>query len=184
VADYGQLDLRVLAHTSGCPDLIGALKSGIDLHSHTAAQMYPHIQDAIDKGEVSLEGDYSQRLVKDVYPSERRSAKAVNFGIAYGLTSYGLAKQLSCQEREAQDMIDKWYEAYPKVKQWQSEVIEEAERSVVRVHTYRGRPRHILGLLKRPRVGHELVRRQVPEIGRPQFANSKRQLYSKDKSFW
>jgi len=165
IADYGQLDLRVLAHTSECPALIGALHAGIDLHSHTAAQMYPHIQKAIDSGEVSLEGGDDRPCVKDAYPSERRSAKAVNFGIAYGLTDYGLSQQLDCPKDQAKDMIDKWYDAYPKVKEWQGKVVEDAETGLLRVYTYRGRPRHLIDLVKgkkrgKARYGKTLFRKQ------------------------
>eukprot|EP00435_Cladocopium_sp_Y103_P068638 s438_g31.t3 len=113
IADYGQLDLRVLAHTAVCPDLIRALSTGTDLHSHTAAQMYPHLQKAIDAGEISLEGGDERPSLKDIYPGERRAAKAVNFGIAYGLTAQGLAKQLNCSQEEADVMIKKWNDAYP-----------------------------------------------------------------------
>jgi len=150
IADYGQLDLRVLAHTAGCPDLIRALSSGIDLHSHTAVQMYPHLQEAIDAGKISLEGGDERPSLKDLYPGERRAAKAVNFGIAYGLTGQGLAKQLNCSQDEANVMIEKWHDAYPQVENWQSKNVTTAEMGDLTVRTYRGRPRHLFDLSKTP----------------------------------
>jgi len=148
VADYGQLDLRVLAHMTGCKRMVQALCSGIDIHSATALNMYPHVQAAVDSGEVCLNGGGGVPLLKDVFGSERRCAKAVNFGIAYGMTEYGLSKNLDCDKAEALQMIAKWYEAYPEVKDWQEnvvlEAIGEAERSgsdLAYVRTIRGRPR-------------------------------------------
>lgn len=149
IADYGQLDLRVLAHTCGCPNLVNALSTGIDLHSHTAVQMYPYLQEAIDAGEISLEDGHERPSLKDVYPSERRAAKAVNFGIAYGLTSRGLAEQLRCSPSEATDMIDKWHAAYPQVEKWQRQNVATAERGDLTVRTFRGRPRHLFNLSKK-----------------------------------
>lgn len=153
IADYGQLDLRVLAHTSGCPHLIEALSTGVDLHSHTAAQMYPHLQKAIDDGEISLE-DSDERpdrpLLKDVYCSERRAAKTVNFGIAYGIQPQGVSDKLGCSIKEAEEMIFKWYKAYPKVKTWQEQIVQDAERGDLAVRTYRARPRHLEDLGKKP----------------------------------
>lgn len=150
IADYGQLDLRVLAHTAQCPDLSRALSTGTDLHSHTAVQMYPHLQKAIDAGEISLEGGDERPSLKDVYPGERRAAKAVNFGIAYGLTGTGLATQLNCRQDEANAMIEKWHDAYPQVEKWQSKNVRTAEMGDLTVRTYRGRPRHLFNLSKKP----------------------------------
>lgn len=148
VADYGQLDLRVLAHTTGCKAMIAQLWSGIDFHSGTALHMYAHVREAVDRGEVVLEkprdGECCIPLVKDKFPTERRFAKAVNFGIAYGLSAKGLADQLKCEQIEAQDMIDKWYQAYPEVKAWQEEVVRDAvAHPRNRVVTLRGRWRSL-----------------------------------------
>lgn len=157
IADYGQLDLRGLAHLSECPALVEALSSGVDIHSKAAYQMYDHIKEAVDCGRVLLEEgtDPTKPLVKDCYPVERRRAKTVNFGIAYGLTSYGLSSQLGISESEAQEIIDKWYAAYPKVHEWHMHVISEVRQlpqedcgafalpGSCAVFTARGRPRHI-----------------------------------------
>ena len=93
VADYGQLELRLLAHMAGCKSMLEAFEAGGDFHSRTALGMYSNIKDAIEKGEAVLEygeqdaaKDEKERpaLVKDVFASERRKAKVLNFSIAYG----------------------------------------------------------------------------------------------------
>lgn len=97
VADYGQLELRILAHITKCTSMIEAFKLGGDFHSRTAMGMYPKIAEDVSNGKVLLEWDYSQGkptlpLLKDQYASERRKAKILNFSIAYGKTASGLAK--------------------------------------------------------------------------------------------
>ncbi|CAJ1398173.1 unnamed protein product [Effrenium voratum] len=176
IADYGQLDLRVLAHTSGCPAMINALSSGIDLHSHAAAQMYEHVQEAIDEGKVSMEGGDDRPCVKDVFASERRNAKAVNFGIAYGLTAKGLSRQLNCEEPEAQNMINMWNTAYSQVCEWQRKVCLDAECDGLFVKTYRGRRRHLENLAKRPPpVPFHLKKRRL---------QNKNNFFRHDDGYW
>uniref|UniRef100_A0A7S2APV3 DNA-directed DNA polymerase family A palm domain-containing protein n=1 Tax=Alexandrium andersonii TaxID=327968 RepID=A0A7S2APV3_9DINO len=148
VADYGQLDIRVLAHITKCKSMIEALRSGVDFHSNTALNMYAHVREAVKQGTVALEkpakGEPSVPLVKDVFATERRHAKAVNFGIAYGLTAHGLAIQLDCSKGEAERMIDKWYAACPEVKEWQGRSVKEAQkRDTPYVVSLRGRLRMI-----------------------------------------
>lgn len=97
VADYGQLELRILAHITKCKSMIEAFELGGCFHSRTAVGMYPHIKEAVESGKVLLEWDYSKGqpnvpLVKDTYGSERRKAKTLNFSIAYGKTVIGLAQ--------------------------------------------------------------------------------------------
>eukprot|EP00933_Yihiella_yeosuensis_P071003 TRINITY_DN79179_c0_g1_i1.p1 TRINITY_DN79179_c0_g1~~TRINITY_DN79179_c0_g1_i1.p1 ORF type:complete len:1175 (+),score=249.68 TRINITY_DN79179_c0_g1_i1:211-3735(+) len=155
IADYGQLDLRVLAHLSGGGRMVDCLCSGVDLHSGTAFHMYDHIQKAVELGKVSLEGGDGIPAIKDVYGEERRHAKAVNFGIAYGLTAAGLSNQLQCTKEAAQEMVDKWHGAYPEVKKWQNKVLTKAKEykrlnpgasDPPYVETPRGRRRHLPGL--------------------------------------
>jgi len=110
--------------------------------------MFANVRAAVDRGEVALEKPQDVEccipLVKDVFPNERRCAKAVNFGIAYGLSAKGLADQLGCERTEAQVMIDKWHQAYPEVKAWQEEVVRDAvAHPSNRVVTLRGRWRRL-----------------------------------------
>ena len=103
VADYGQLELRLLAHMAGCKSMLEAFEAGGDFHSRTALGMYSNIKDAIEKGEAVLEygeqdaaKDEKERpaLVKDVFASERRKAKVLNFSIAYGKNGARLGQGL------------------------------------------------------------------------------------------
>lgn len=101
VADYGQLELRVLAHITGCKAMIEAFEKGGDFHSRTAMTMFPNIKKEVDEGKVLLEWDKSKGappapLLKDKYASERRKAKTMNFSIAYGKTAHGFAQDWNC----------------------------------------------------------------------------------------
>ncbi|XWS51898.1 hypothetical protein CRYUN_Cryun11dG0021300 [Craigia yunnanensis] len=99
VADYGQLELRILAHLADCKSMLDAFKAGGDFHSRTAMNMYSHIREAVEKKQVLLEWQPQPDeekppvpLLKDAFASERRKAKMLNFSIAYGKTPVGLAK--------------------------------------------------------------------------------------------
>ena len=96
-ADYSQIELRVLAHMSGDPKLVEAFRSGEDIHTLTASEVL-----GIDPGLVS--------------PDDRYRAKAVNFGIIYGLSAFGLAKQLGIPQRYAKEYIDLYFERYGTIK--------------------------------------------------------------------
>ena len=151
VADYGQLELRLLAHMAGCESMIAAFEAGGDFHSRTALGMYSHIQDGLDAGEVLMEWDGSDGappplpLVKDVYASERRKAKVLNFSIAYGKTPIGLAKDFGVSVQEAQDTLDLWYRDRPEVQAWQAETIEAATQTGYTT-TLMGRRRYLPAL--------------------------------------
>ncbi|KAJ1398202.1 hypothetical protein B484DRAFT_406723, partial [Ochromonadaceae sp. CCMP2298] len=124
VADYGQLELRILAHISACQSMIAAFKAGGCFHSRTAMGMYTEVREAVDSGAVMLEWDYSKGqptvpLVKDTYASERRKAKTLNFSIAYGKTVHGLAQDWGISKQAAQETLDAWYSDRPEVKAWQ-----------------------------------------------------------------
>ena len=123
VADYGQLELRVLAHMADCQSMKTAFILGGDFHSRTAVGMYDHIQRAINAGDVLLEwegeGAPPLPLVKDVYGSERRKAKVLNFSIAYGKTEHGLSKDWGVDIEEAKETVEKWYADRQEVKRWQ-----------------------------------------------------------------
>ena len=98
-ADYSQIELRLMAHFSGDKNLTHAFNEGLDIHAATAAEVLG-------------------KEVTDVTPTERRNAKAINFGLLYGMSAFGLAKQLQMSRGEAQDYIDMYFKRYPGVKDY------------------------------------------------------------------
>ncbi len=123
-ADYSQIELRLLAHCSGDENLIHAFNSGEDVHSQTAAKVF----------DVPL---------SEVTKEMRSRAKAVNFGIIYGQTHWGLASSLGISNEEAQEFIDKYFLTYPKVKEYMENSIQEAYRNGY-ARTLYGRKRYLL----------------------------------------
>jgi len=122
-ADYSQIELRILAHISGDERLREAFLRGEDIHTRTAAEVFG----------VPLE---------EVTPEMRRRAKAVNFGIVYGISDYGLARDLGIGRREAHEYIERYFQRYPKVKAYLEEVVQQArERGYVT--TLLGRRRYL-----------------------------------------
>ena len=126
-ADYSQIELRILAHLSGDPGLIEAFTSGMDFHQATAARVFG----------VAAE---------DVEPGMRARAKAVNFGIVYGQSAHGLGDSLKISYGEAQAMIDRYYEAYPRVRAYLDETVADAHRNGFATTLF-GRKRRIPELL-------------------------------------
>ncbi len=122
-ADYSQIELRLLAHLSGDEGLIAAFNHGSDFHRSTAARIF-----GIDPEEVT--------------PDLRSRAKAVNFGIVYGQQAFGLSNSLSIPMREAQEMIDRYFRAYPGVRSYLDGLVEHA-REFGWVETLYGRRRRI-----------------------------------------
>lgn len=122
-ADYSQIELRLLAHFSECKELIEAYNSGSDIHAATASQVF----------EVPLES---------VTPAMRRAAKAVNFGIIYGISEYGLSKNLNISAAKAKEYIDKYFETYSAVKDYMNANVEFAKKNGY-VATLTGRKRII-----------------------------------------
>ncbi|KAL3922519.1 MAG: hypothetical protein SGILL_002159 [Bacillariaceae sp.] len=160
VADYGQLELRLLASMTGCKSMIDAFASGGDFHSRTALDMFDHVQEKVENGDVLLEWDYSQGdppkpLLKDEFGSERRKAKTLNFSIAYGKTAHGLSLDWGVSQAEAQAMLDKWYDARPEVRNWQASTKAYAKRHGI-TRTLMGRYRQIPEAMGKNRklVGH------------------------------
>lgn len=150
VADYGQLELRILAHMSRCTSMIEAFQAGGDFHSRTAVGMYPEIQEAIAEGKALLEWDASQGeatlpLVKDMFGSERRKAKGLNFSIAYGKTPKGLSVDWDVTLQEAKETLSRWYADRPEVKQWQEQTVVRA-REIGATRTLMGRYRPLPAL--------------------------------------
>jgi len=107
-ADYSQIELRVLAHMSGDQRLIDAYRQAEDIHAITASQVF-HVP------------------LNEVTPLQRRNAKAVNFGIVYGISSFGLSEGLSITRKEASEYISKYFETYPGVKTFLDDLVSEAK---------------------------------------------------------
>ncbi|KAL1370407.1 hypothetical protein HN51_000676 [Arachis hypogaea] len=147
VADYGQLELRILAHLANCKSMLEAFEAGGDFHSRTAMNMYPYICDAVNEKQVLLEwhpqpGEDKPPvpLLKDAFASERRKAKMLNFSIAYGKTPIGLSKDWKVSVKEAKKTVDLWYNDRKEVLKWQEERKKEALESSC-VYTLLGRCR-------------------------------------------
>ena len=136
VADYGQLELRILAHIANCKSMIEAFELGGDFHSRTAMGMYPHVAAAVANNTVLLEWDYAKNngakptlpMLKDVFGAERRKAKTLNFSIAYGKTARGLSSDWNVSLEEAEATLEAWYRDRPEVKHWQLDTIADAHR--------------------------------------------------------
>ncbi|CAE5959872.1 unnamed protein product [Arabidopsis arenosa] len=160
VADYGQLELRILAHLTGCKSMMEAFKAGGDFHSRTAMNMYPHIREAVENGQVILEwhpqpGEDKPPvpLLKDAFGSERRKAKMLNFSIAYGKTAIGLSRDWKVSVEEAQDTVKLWYNDRQEVRKWQERRKKEAiEDGYVR--TLLGRSRRFPRYKSRAQKNH------------------------------
>lgn len=136
VADYGQLELRLLASMTGCKSMVDAFASGGDFHSRTALDMFDYVKEKVDAGDCLLEwdsakGDTPKPLLKDLFASERRKAKTLNFSIAYGKTAHGLSQDWGVSREEAEAMLQAWYNARPEVKKWQAN-----KKEIARSHGY------------------------------------------------
>lgn len=107
-ADYSQIELRVLAHMSGDEKLIEAYQQAEDIHRLTASQVF-HVP------------------IDEVTPQQRRNAKAVNFGIVYGISSFGLSQDLSISTKEAKEYIERYFETYPGIKSYLDGLVEHAK---------------------------------------------------------
>ena len=122
-ADYNQIELRLMAHFSGDENLVKAFNDGKDIHATTASRVFG----------VSLE---------DVDSNMRRMAKAVNFGIIYGISEFGLSKNVHMTPKEAREFIAKYFELYPSVKQYMDKSVEKAKQNGY-ASTLLGRVRYI-----------------------------------------
>lgn len=122
-ADYSQIELRILAHITGDPGLQEAFRKGEDIHRRTAGEVF-----GIPPEEVT--------------PEQRRAAKAVNFGIVYGISDFGLSRDLGIPMAEAREYISRYFQRYPKVREWIDGTLEEA-RKTLKVYTLTGRFRSL-----------------------------------------
>jgi len=110
-ADYSQIELRIIAALSQEDNMIKAFKDGLDIHAATAAKVF----------------DVAN--IEDVTSDQRRSAKAVNFGIIYGQSAFGLAQNLGISRKEAKAIIDSYFEEYPKIKNYMADTVEFAREN-------------------------------------------------------
>lgn len=118
-ADYSQIELRIMAHLSKDKNLLNAFTNNIDVHSSTAAEVF-----GVDLKEVSID--------------QRRSAKAINFGLMYGMTAFGLTRQLDISRAEAQQYLDTYFERYTGVKTYMENIRQSAKQKEY-VETIMGR---------------------------------------------
>ncbi|MBI2399304.1 MAG: DNA polymerase I [Xanthomonadales bacterium] len=108
-ADYSQIELRIMAHLSGDEGLLRAFRDGVDVHRATAAEVFGVAAD-------------------DVGSDQRRAAKAINFGLMYGMSAFGLAKQIGVGRGEAQDYVNRYFNRYPGVRAFMDDIRERARR--------------------------------------------------------
>lgn len=128
-ADYSQIELRLLAHFSADPLLVEAYRRGDDIHTLTASQVF-----GVPSGEVNAE--------------HRRRAKAVNFGIVYGLSAFGLSQQIGIEQKEAKRFIDAYFEKYAGVRAFIDRTLEQA-RAELKIATLFGRVRPLPDMLSK-----------------------------------
>ncbi len=122
-ADYSQIELRIMAHLSGDENMIEAFRSGFDIHKATAAKIWKEQMD-------------------DVTDSQRKKAKQANFGIIYGITTYGLAQRMEIPNGEAKEIIEGYFATFPKVKEYM-EKAKETARQKGYAETIFGRRRYL-----------------------------------------
>ncbi len=107
-ADYSQIELRIMAHLSGDEGLLGAFQDDLDVHAATAAEVF-------------------ELAAEEVTADHRRSAKAINFGLMYGMSAFGLGKQLGISRGHAQEYVDLYFDRYPGVKRFMDDIREKAK---------------------------------------------------------
>lgn len=140
-ADYSQIELRIMAHLSGDPHMVAAFKDGLDIHAATAAKIYGV-------------------PVADVTTEQRRVAKTANFGIIYGISSFGLAQRLHISRTEAKGIIDDYFAAFPRVLEF-IESCKEGARKEGFVNTMFGRRRYLPMINSSNKTMRELAERNA-----------------------
>lgn len=138
-ADYSQIELRIIAHITGDHGLCKAFNEGIDVHAATASAVLGKPLDAVTQ-------------------EDRRIAKMVNFGIAYGMSPYGLAARLGIPDDQAKSIIEAYFASFPKVREWMETLIAEAEAKGY-VTTILGRRRYVPGIRSENRQERDAARR-------------------------
>ena len=138
-ADYSQIEMRIMAHLSHDENLLAAFESGEDLHATVAAEVF-----GVN--------------AKDVDPEMRRQIKAMSYGLAYGLSSFGLSMQLSISPPEATDLMDRYFQRFGGIRDYLKNVVEEA-RKVGYTETVMGRRRYLPDLTHDNRMRREIAER-------------------------
>ena len=138
-ADYSQVELRIMAHLSGDKGLLDAFSQGLDVHKATAAEVF----------DVSLD---------EVSSDQRRSAKAINFGLIYGMSAFGLAKQLNISRQDAQKYVDLYFARYPGVKAYMDRTRTQAHEQGY-VETLSGRRLHLPEINARNKMRQQAAER-------------------------
>ena len=128
-ADYSQIELRIMAHLSGDENMIEAFREGFDIHRATAAKIW-------------------KENIDDVTDEQRKKAKQANFGIIYGITTYGLAQRMGIENGEARQLIDDYFRTFPKVQAYMEEAKEQA-REKGYAETMFGRRRYLPDITSR-----------------------------------
>jgi len=141
VADYSQIELRILAHLSGDEGLLSAFADGEDIHATTAAKVFDRPLEAVDG-------------------ALRDRAKAVNYGLAYGLTSFGLGQQLGIPPNEAQEIVDAYFARFPKVKSFLEDAVKVAARDGYTTTLF-GRRRYLPDLRSDDRNRRQMAERMA-----------------------
>lgn len=140
-ADYSQIELRLMAHMSGDPDFINAFREGRDIHSATASKIF---------------GIPEEELTKE----QRGRAKTANFGIIYGISSFGLSQRLNIPRAESKKLIEDYFRSYPKVKEYMTGMTEMAKKDGY-VTTLYGRRRYLPDINSRNQVVRGLAERNA-----------------------
>jgi len=140
-ADYSQIEMRIMAHLSEDAGLIEALRSGADFHATTAARVF-----GVSTGEVT--------------PAMRAKIKAMNFGLAYGLSAYGLSQQLTISTEEARELMEEYFQRFGGVRDYLRSVVDEARRTGY-TETILGRRRYLPDLTSDNRQRREMAERMA-----------------------
>ena len=140
-ADYSQVELRLMAHLSGDESLCEAFREGKDIHAATAARIF-------------------KKPIEEVTSEERRRAKTANFGIIYGISAFGLSQRLRIPRSEAKQLIEGYFDSYPKVKEYMDRVVAEA-REKGYVETLFGRRRYLADINSRNANARALAERNA-----------------------
>ena len=140
-ADYSQIEMRIMAHVSADAGLIEAFKSGIDFHTVTASRVFGVAPD-------------------EVSPAERAKIKAMNYGLAYGLSAFGLSQQLGIDTSEAKALMDEYFERFGGVRDYLRSLVVDARRTEY-TETILGRRRYLPDLMSDNRQRREMAERMA-----------------------